>query len=159
LLKEFSHKCSYIYIYVCVCVLVCIGRILFDKITIMYCCCHNQGCRIFQSLHYRKVVQDVQERFCANSNSKKSDPKIPSGRPTVSRRHGNTSEHTSEFKKILAFLRRHGVGRQLAPVRTLGQYRRDAEILDKEIACIHCISQDDRATPFERGPVMAITCR
>jgi hypothetical protein len=89
-----------------------------------------------------------------NSVKKPNSSKLHS-----SKRHGNTSEHTSEFKKILAFLRRHGVGRQLAPVRTLGQYRRDAEILDKEIACIHCISQDDRATPFERGPVMAITCR
>jgi len=38
----------------------------------------HQGCRIFQSLHYRKVVQ---ERFYVDSNSEKSDPKIRSGRP------------------------------------------------------------------------------
>lgn len=45
---------------------------------------HNQGCRLVQSLHFRKVVQDAQRRFCADSNSQKSDPKIPSGRPPIS---------------------------------------------------------------------------
>jgi len=54
---------------------------------------HNQGCRLFQSLHFRKVVQDVQRRFCVDFKSEKSDPKLPSrrprhvsGRPSVSRR-------------------------------------------------------------------------
>jgi hypothetical protein len=53
-----------------------------------------------------------------------------------SRRHGNTSGRTLEFEKILAFLHRDGVGRQLAPVRTSGQHHPDAEILDNEILCI-----------------------
>jgi hypothetical protein len=55
-------------------------------------------------------------------------------------RHGNTSRHTSKFKKIPAFLYRHRVRRQLAPVRTPRQYRPDAEILDKEVACIQSTS-------------------
>jgi hypothetical protein len=50
-------------------------------------------------------------------------------------RHGNTSRCFSEFEKILAFLHRHEVGRQLAPVQTPGQNRPNAEILDKEIMC------------------------
>jgi hypothetical protein len=54
--------------------------------------------------------------------------------------HGNTFGRTLGFKKIPAFLHRHGVGRQLAPVRTSGQHRLDAEILDKEIACIYSAS-------------------
>jgi hypothetical protein len=51
-------------------------------------------------------------------------------------RHGNTSEHISGFKKIRAFLHRHGMERQLAPVRTLGQHCSNAKILYKEIAYI-----------------------
>jgi hypothetical protein len=34
-------------------------------------------------------------------------------------RHGNTSGHSSEFKKIPTLLCKHGLGRQLAPVRTV----------------------------------------
>jgi hypothetical protein len=77
-----------------------------------------------------------------------------------SRRHGNTSRHFSEFEKMPAFLRRHGVGRQLAPVRTSGQHCPKAEILDKEIACIHSASV--RTTGQHRPDAiifMAITCR
>jgi hypothetical protein len=54
--------------------------------------------------------------------------------------HDNTSRRTSGFKKIPAFLHRHRVGRQLAPVQTLGQHRSDTKILNKEIACIHSAS-------------------
>jgi hypothetical protein len=43
---------------------------------------------------------------------------------------------TLEFKKIPALLHRLGVGRQLAPVRTLGQHHPDTEILDNKIVCI-----------------------
>jgi hypothetical protein len=32
-------------------------------------------------INYRKVVQDFEGRFRADSNSEKSDPKIPSGQP------------------------------------------------------------------------------
>jgi hypothetical protein len=49
----------------------------------------------------------------------------------LSGRHGNTLGCSSEFEKIPAFLRRHGVGRQLALIWTLGQYNPDAEILEK----------------------------
>jgi hypothetical protein len=66
--------------------------------------------------------------------------KLNSSRLHPSRRHGNTSGHTSGFKKIPAFLHKHGMGRQLAPVRTLGQHRPDAKILDNEIACNHSTS-------------------
>jgi hypothetical protein len=55
-------------------------------------------------------------------------------------RHGNTFGQSSKFKKILAFLRKHRVGRQLAPIRTLRKHSLNAEILDKEIACIHSTS-------------------
>jgi hypothetical protein len=54
--------------------------------------------------------------------------------------HGNMSRRSSEFEKIPAFLHRHEVGRQLAPVRTPGQNRPNAEILEKEIACIQFAS-------------------
>jgi hypothetical protein len=62
--------------------------------------------------------------------------KMNSSRLHPSKRHGNMSGRSSEFEKI-AFLHRHGVGRQLALVQLSGQHRPDAEILDKEIACIH----------------------
>jgi hypothetical protein len=45
--------------------------------------------------------------------------------------HGNTS---LEFEKIPVFLCRHGLGRQLASVRTTGQHCPDV-VLDKEITC------------------------
>jgi len=54
--------------------------------------------------------------------------------------HGNTFERSSKFEKIPAFLRKHRVGKHLAPVRMLGQHCPDVEILDKEIACIHFAS-------------------
>jgi len=63
-----------------------------------------------------------------------------SSRLHQSGRHGNTSGRFSEFEKIPSFLCRHGVGRQLAPVRTTGQHCPDVEILYKEIACIHYAS-------------------
>jgi len=56
------------------------------------------------------------------------------------RRHGNTSRHTLEFEKIPAFVCRHGVGRQLAPIWMLGKHRPNAEILDKEIVYVHFVS-------------------
>jgi hypothetical protein len=50
------------------------------------------------------------------------------------------SGRSSEFEKVPAFLCRHGVGRELTPVQTTGQYRPDAEILNKEIAFIQSAS-------------------
>jgi hypothetical protein len=61
-----------------------IGCILFDKITFYIKLLHIQGNRLFESLHFRNVLQEVQRRFCADSKSEKSDPKLPSGRPSVS---------------------------------------------------------------------------
>jgi hypothetical protein len=85
------------------------------------------------------------------SNSSKLHP---------SRCHGNMSERSSEFKKILAFLRRHRVGRQLAPVWMSGQHRSDADILDKEITCIHfTFIQTTRQHRPDAVLVMAITYR
>jgi hypothetical protein len=55
---------------------------------------------------------------------------FPFGRPS------DVFGRSLEFKKIPAFLCRHGVGRQLAPVQTTGKHRPDTEILDKEITCI-----------------------
>jgi len=129
----------------------------------------------------------VQKRLCADSNSKKSDPLFPSGRPSLasdahaqscvrtpisvkkllnsarlhpSGRHGNTSGCSSDFVKILAFLCRHGVGRQLALVWMTRQHCPNAEILDKEIACIHSTFV---RTPEQHHPDavldMEITCR
>jgi len=75
-------------------------------------------------------------------------------------RHGNTSRHSSEFEKIPSFLCRHGVGRQLAPIQMTRTHHSNAEILDKEIACIHSASVQ---TTGQHRPnavlVMAITCR
>jgi hypothetical protein len=51
-----------------------------------------QGWCLFQSLLFKNMLQEVQRRFCADSKSEKSDPKILSrrsshafGRPSVSR--------------------------------------------------------------------------
>jgi hypothetical protein len=52
----------------------------------------------------------------------------------LSRRHGNTSRRYSEFEKIPVILCKHGLGRQLASIWTLGQHRPDS-VLDKEIMC------------------------
>jgi len=73
--------------------------------------------------------------------------------------HGNTSGRFSEFEKILAFLRKQEVGRQLAPIRTSGQHCPNTNILDREIACTLCIHLDNRTTLSGCGLVMAITCR
>jgi hypothetical protein len=62
--------------------------------------------------------------------------KLNSSRLHLSKRHGNTSGRTLEFEKTPTFLHRHKAGRQLAPVRTLGQFHPDTKILVKEITCI-----------------------
>jgi hypothetical protein len=83
-----------------------------------------------------------------------------SSRLHPSGRHGNTFGHFSVFEKISALLYRHGLGRQLGLVRTTGQHHLDAEILDKEIVCIHSASV--RTTGQYRPDavlVMAIACK
>jgi len=52
---------------------------------------HFQGYRLFQSLLFINVLQEIQRRFCADSKSEKSDPKLlfewpshASGRPSMS---------------------------------------------------------------------------
>jgi hypothetical protein len=83
-----------------------------------------------------------------------------SSRLHPSGRHGNRSGRFLEFEKIPTLLCWHGLGRQLAPIRTLGQHRLDAEIFDKEIACIHSSSV---RTPGQHRPDtvldMTIVCR
>jgi len=124
------------------------------------------------SKYFRKDISSVQRRFCTDSNLEKSDPCFSldgrvmrpegsnSSRLHPSRRQCNTSRRSSEFEKIPTFLCRHGVGRQLAPVRTSGQQRPDPEILDKEIACIHSASvQTTGQHRSDAVLVMAITCR
>jgi len=39
----------------------------------------------------KKAISEVPGRFCANSNSEKSDPKILSGRPCLESRHSSVS--------------------------------------------------------------------
>jgi hypothetical protein len=74
--------------------------------------------------------------------------------------HGNMSGCSSEFVKIPSFLCRHGVGRQLALVWMTGQHRSNAEILDKEIACIHSTSVRTPGQHHSDAVLdMAITCR
>jgi hypothetical protein len=58
----------------------------------------DQGCRLFQSLHFRKVVQDAQRRFCTDSNSEKSDPKFSSGRPIHAFGRPPVSRRFEQFK-------------------------------------------------------------
>jgi hypothetical protein len=85
---------------------------------------------------------------------------LNSSRLPPSGRHGNTSGCNLEFKKIPALLCRHGLGRPLALVRTTAQHRPNAEILDKEIVCIH--SASIRMTGQHRQDAvifMAIACR
>jgi hypothetical protein len=93
---------------------------------------------IFQLREVESQVSTQMAQSCVRTpfSVKKSNSSIlhPSGR------HGDTIGRTSRFEKIPAFLHRQGVGRQLELVRTLGQHRPDAKILDKEIACIHSAS-------------------
>jgi len=46
-----------------------------------------QGCRLFQSLPFKNVFQEIQRRLCAYSKSETLDPKLPS------RRSIHASEH------------------------------------------------------------------
>jgi hypothetical protein len=102
---------------------------------------HYQGCRLFQSLRFRNVLQKVQRRFCADSKSKKSDAKLPSGRPShasecpsVSRSFNCSKLHpsgrSSVFGKKSDFLLRHRYEKTVASVRMSGLHHPDA-ILDK----------------------------
>jgi hypothetical protein len=102
-----------------------------------------QVCCLFRSLHFRNMFQDVQRRFCADSNSEKSDPKFPSGqpnhafgRPSVMRPDvmaTRPAAHQSSRSFQISFVGTY-MGRQHSLVRTTRQYRPNAEILDKEIA-------------------------
>jgi hypothetical protein len=86
-----------------------------------------QWCHLFQSVHFRKVFQDAQRRFCADSNSKKSNPKFLSGRPS------HAFGCLSMFRRFEQF--------KVASVRTSWQHVR-----------MHIRVRDVRATPSGRGP-------
>jgi hypothetical protein len=107
---------------------------------------HNQGCRLFQSLHFRKVVQDVKRRFRVDSNSEKSDPKIPFGRPSHASGRPSVSRKFEQFK--------------VASIRTSWQHVRTNIRVRQEIRFSSqtriwedsCIRPDVKATPSGRGP-------
>jgi len=93
---------------------------------------------------FQKSFSSVQRKILCRFHSEKSDPKFPSrqpshafGRPSMSRSFEQfkiVSVRTSwphvqtlfKVRKILALLCRNGVGRQLAPIRMLGQHCPDA---------------------------------
>lgn len=50
-----------------------------------------QGCPLFRSLHFKNMLKEVQKKLCANSKSKKSDPKHPSGLPSITSGHLSVS--------------------------------------------------------------------
>jgi hypothetical protein len=74
-------------------------------------------------------------------------------------RHDNTYGRYSEFKNIPVFLCRHGLGRQLASVRTTRQHCPD-EVLDKEMMCRQFANV---RTPRQHSPDVILdkemTCR
>jgi hypothetical protein len=129
-----------------------------------------QGCRLFQSLRFRNVLQEVQRRFCADSKSEWSNPKLPSGRayqcPEVSNcsrlhlfgRLSNVSRRSSVFDKKLDFLLRHRYGKTVAFVWTTGQHCPNA-ILDKAISGEE-LQPSGRLGNTVRSPVfiIKITC-
>jgi len=101
----------------------------------------------FSVTSIKKAISEVQRRFCAVDNSEKVKSLVfrPDGPVMVpdtllcstllpSGCQGNTFGRSSEFEKILVFLYRHGLGRQLAFVCTTGQHGPDV-VLDKEIMC------------------------
>jgi hypothetical protein len=114
---------------------------------------HNQGCSLFQSLHFRNVLQEVQRRFCVDSKSKKLNPKhpskllsvinihpddmaIPFGCPSVSKSFELlkvASVRTSQQHVRALISVRHKIefpGKTVAYIQTSGLHRLDA-ILDK----------------------------
>jgi hypothetical protein len=99
--------------------------------------CSRCSMKILCRLKLREVESQVSIRMAQSCVRTPISVKKPNNsRLLPSERHGNMSRCSSEFEKFLAFLRRHRVGRQLAPVQTAGQHCLDAEIIDKEIVCI-----------------------
>jgi len=70
---------------------------------------HNQGCHLFQSLHFTKVVQDAQKKIIHQCLED-----LNSSRLHPSRRHGNMPERSSKFNNRIYFTNTD-MGRQLHP--------------------------------------------
>jgi len=56
-----------------------------------------QRCRLFQSLHFKNVLRKVQRRFCTGFKLEKSDPKIPSRRPSHASERPSVSRSFKQF--------------------------------------------------------------
>jgi hypothetical protein len=107
---------------------------------------HNQGCRLFQNLHFRKVVQDAQRRFYANSNLEKSNPKISFGQPSHVYGHPSVFRRFEQFKVA-------SVWTSWQHVRTLIKVQQEIEFPSQtHIWEDSCICLDDNVTPFGRDP-------
>jgi hypothetical protein len=88
---------------------------------------------------FKKAISKVSGRFCANSNSEKSDPKFPSGRPSVSRRFSVlqcTSARTS-WQHVRTHIR----------VRQVIGFPSQTHFWEDNYICL-----DDRETTFGRDP-------
>jgi hypothetical protein len=99
---------------------------------------------------FQKSLQVFKRRFCADSNSEKSDPMLctdgqvmrpdsrqcqeasNSSRLHPPGHHGSTSGRQTKFEKYSDFLFRHVYGETAASVRTTGQHRLN-EVLNKAI--------------------------
>jgi len=85
----------------------------------MYCCYIIRDAIYFSVLILKMCFKESQRRFCANSKSKKLDPKFLSGRPS------HVSERPSVSRSFIQF--------KIASVRTTWQYRPDANQSSRRI--------------------------
>jgi hypothetical protein len=137
--------------------LVCVGCILLTKSLLC-----NVAIIIKDAVYFRVFITEKCFKMFKEDSVQipTQRSRIPRFRPDglVLRRDAHKCREAKQFKNASvqtswqhirthfrdredsAFLHRHRVGRQLAIVRTLGQHRPNAEILDKEIACIHSAS-------------------
>jgi len=105
-----------------------------------------QGCCLFQSLHFRKVVQNVQRIFCADSKFPSGLPSHAFGRPSVSRRF-------EQFKVKSVWMSWQHV-RTLIEVQQVIRFPSQTRIWED-----NCIRPNVRATPSWRGPLQGKTWR
>jgi len=99
-----------------------------------------------QSLHFIKVFQDVQGRFCTDSNSEKSDPKFPSGRPSLAFGCPSVSKRFSVLQRTSVQMPWQHVQTHIRVQEELGFPSQTRIWKDS------CIRPDDRATPSEPDP-------
>jgi hypothetical protein len=107
---------------------------------------YYQGCRLFQSLHFRKVVQDAQRRFYADSKLEKSDPKLPSGWPNHASGRPSVSRSFEQFKIASVWTSRQRADTLIRVPQEIG-FPSLTQIWEDSY-----IRPDNRATPFGRYP-------